>query len=66
MEEYVHGVMPKRPIQAEDFIRNNSSYDGRGIVVAVLDTGVDPGMFASELIISFEYFYRSCRIRKDV
>ena len=42
-DRFLQGVMPKRPIQAEDFIRNNETYDGRGIVVAILDTGVDPG-----------------------
>lgn len=42
-DEFLPGVMPKRPIQAEDFIRNNETFDGRGIVVAILDTGVDPG-----------------------
>lgn len=36
-------LLPKEWTGAAEFLRGNSSWDGRGIVVGVLDTGVDPG-----------------------
>ncbi|KAJ2556380.1 hypothetical protein EV175_002046 [Coemansia sp. RSA 1933] len=38
-----HGLLPRVDTQASEFVRKNPSYDGRGTVVAVLDTGIDPG-----------------------
>ncbi len=36
------GLIPKREVGADVFIADNPSYDGRGVVIAVFDTGVDP------------------------
>ncbi|KAL1917361.1 uncharacterized protein VTP21DRAFT_5017 [Calcarisporiella thermophila] len=38
----VHGLMPKEDTEASSFIKKHPNFDGRGIVVAILDTGLDP------------------------
>jgi tripeptidyl-peptidase-2 len=37
------GLMPKQETQSWDFVRKNPKFDGRGIVVAIFDSGLDPG-----------------------
>ncbi|WPT13225.1 Tripeptidyl-peptidase 2 [Picochlorum sp. SENEW3] len=36
-------VVPKTEIQASAFLREHPEFDGRGVVIAIFDTGVDPG-----------------------
>lgn len=38
----VGGILPKQDTQADQFVANWPAADGRGIVVAIFDTGVDP------------------------
>ena len=35
-------LIPKREVGADTFINDNPTYDGRGVIIAVFDTGVDP------------------------
>ena len=43
LQDPLDGQLPKRDLGVVEFIRNHPEYDGRGIRVAVLDTGIDPG-----------------------
>ncbi len=36
--------IPKRETQVTDFLQEHPTYDGRGIVMAIFDTGVDPAV----------------------
>ncbi|KAJ0043607.1 hypothetical protein Pint_17460 [Pistacia integerrima] len=39
---FLASLMPKKEIAADRFIDSNPKFDGRGVVIAIFDSGVDP------------------------
>jgi tripeptidyl-peptidase-2 len=39
-----HGWMPLSSTGVDDFLRAHPTYDGRGVLIGILDTGIDPGI----------------------
>jgi tripeptidyl-peptidase II len=47
-QAYAHGWMPLASTGVDRFLRSHPEYDGRGVLIGILDTGIDPAVLGLE------------------